>query len=135
MSARWFNPQEEKEALYTALCTLHEQWGTNHMGDACAELHDAAERAEHLLSVLATQQEGRGTAFEIHVLGLQTLVGCAHEELARTERYALERVGQRIVRERASGTALDTIFTLGTILSCPGCEYGLYQVRTRATTQ
>jgi hypothetical protein len=33
------------------------------------------------------------------------------------------------------GSTLDAVFCMGTILSCPGCDEGLYKVTARSTTK
>jgi len=128
------DPQEEKEALYTAICTLHKRRGKSGMVHAFLVLCDAVERAERVLSELEAQAPKRDSVFQIHVLGLGSLVMCGQEEIVRVERYAREVLRDRRATERDCIRGLEAMFPQGTIISCPTCGEGLYKLTTRATT-
>jgi hypothetical protein len=83
------DPVQEKNALCTAIDTLHAQWGKAGMAQAYTALQIAVARAEQALSVLEPHQDKRGIAFKIHVLGLASMVMVAREEIARAELFAL----------------------------------------------
>jgi hypothetical protein len=52
-----------------------------------------------------------------------------------TERdQALREIGRRMAREEIRIAGLDTVFPVGTILSCAACGEGLYKVTARVTT-
>ncbi len=87
------------------------------MAQAYTDLHAAVARAEQALSVLAEQQDRRGIAFKIHVLGLASLVMVAREEIQRAERFALA-VGER--EAAAHPFLLDNPFS-----SHDGCPSGV----------
>jgi hypothetical protein len=82
------DPVQEKDALYGAIDTLHQQWGRRQMAQAYTDLHAAVARAERALSVLEPHQDKRGIAFKVHVLDLACMVMVAREEIARVERFA-----------------------------------------------
>jgi hypothetical protein len=86
------DPVREQDALYVAIDTLHKQWGRRQMAQAYTDLHVAVARAGRALSVLEEQQDKRGIAFKTHVMGLAATVMVAHEEIARTRRFALALV-------------------------------------------
>jgi hypothetical protein len=134
MDTPQFDPATEKNALYTTIAALEKSWGTPGMAQAVADLHTALAHAEHALSALEQETES-DTAFEVHVLGLGFEVMYAREEIQRAEQYALDTLGQRRGREKASREALDTEFLAGTILSCPTCGEGLYKTTTQVTTK
>jgi len=135
MCAPHFDPQAEKDALYTAITHVHEQGDLRQMVHAALALCDAVEHAEHALAVLEPQQETEEIGFQIHVDGLRTLLMYAREELTKAERVALTALGSRRENEKPQRKALDTVFPSGTIISCPECGEGLYKVTIRATTQ
>src|SRR5712692_5204341 len=116
MDAPQFDPATEKDALYTTIAALGKSWGKPGMAHAFSDLCEALVRAEQALSALEQETE-RDTAFEVHVLGLGFQMTYAREEIQRAEQYALDTLGQRKVREKASREALDTEFPAGTILS------------------
>jgi len=111
------DPAQEKEVLYIAIDALHKQWGKPQMAKAYRDLRAAVARAEQALSVLAEQQDRRGIAFKIHVLGLASLVMVAREEIQRAERFALA-VGER--EAAAHPFLLDNPFS-----SHDGCPSGV----------
>lgn len=84
------DPVQEKEILYVAIDTLPQQWGKAEMAEAYIDIHAAVARAEQALSVLEEQQDKKGLAFKIHVLGLAATVMVAREEIQRAEGLALE---------------------------------------------
>jgi predicted RNA-binding Zn-ribbon protein involved in translation (DUF1610 family) len=135
MHAPPYDPQAEKEALYTAINRLHEQEDLWQRVHAVLALSDAIEHAENVLAVLETQQETAEIGFQIHVDGLRTLLLMAREELAKAERVTLTALGKRQEDETSQRTALATVFPAGTILSCPACGEGLYKVTQRATME
>ncbi len=118
------DPAQERAILYAAIDTLHRQWGKAEMAEAYTDLHAAVARAAQALSVLKQQNDKKGVAFQIHVLGLAAMVMVAREELQRAERFALNLLGQRRARKETSRKVLDTVLPGGTIISCPCC--GLY---------
>jgi hypothetical protein len=63
------DPAQEKESLYPAINTLHQQWGKLQMATAYTDLYAAVARAEQALAILEPQQDKNGIAFKIHVLG------------------------------------------------------------------
>jgi hypothetical protein len=97
-----FDPAQEKEWLYTAIDSLHQQWGKAEMTQAYTDLRPVVAGAEQALPVLEEQQDRRGLAFKVHVIGLASMVMVAHEELRRAERFALDTIGQRRAREETS---------------------------------
>lgn len=80
--------------LSAAIGTLLQQWGSHEMAQARAALCDAMGRAEQALALLAKQQDEKGIAFKIHVMGLATLTMLAHEEIQHADRLAREGVRQ-----------------------------------------
>jgi len=48
--------------------------------------------------------------------------------------HAVREIGRRMVKEETRSAGFDTVFPVGTILSCSDCGEGLYRVTIRATT-
>jgi hypothetical protein len=128
-----YDPQAEKDVLYTALNAVHTH------GDLTQEVHvvlalsDAIEHAEHVLAVLEPRQDTAAIGVQIHVDGLRTLLLLAREELTKAEHVVLAILGKRPEDETPRSKALETSFAAGTILSCPCCGEGLYKLTARAT--
>jgi len=87
-----FDPHEEKDRLFNAISTLHEQWGTPSMPQAYRALHRATERAECALAVLEPEEDAHGITFSVHVSGLRILLICAHAEVSRAEAYVSDQL-------------------------------------------
>jgi hypothetical protein len=130
-----YDPQEEKEALYTAITHVHEQGDLRQMVHAVLTLCDAVEHAEHVLAMLEPHQETAEIGFQIHVDGLRTLLLWAREDLIKAERVALTALGRRRENDNPQRKVRETVFPAGTIISCPECGEGVYKVTTRATTE
>jgi hypothetical protein len=64
-----YDPQAEKEALYTAITHVQEHEDWRQRVHAVLALSDAIEHAEHVLAVLEPHQDTAEMGFRIHVDG------------------------------------------------------------------
>ena len=96
-----YDPDQETERLSAALSAVYKHWGTAHMAQAYRTLVQALARAEQTRAALARQQATQGGAFTVQVLGLDSLLQYAREELARIERAAPALVGKKKAKRPA----------------------------------
>ena len=92
---------QESERLSAALRAVYQHWGTRHMAQAYQSLVQALDHAEQTRAALALQQETLESTFTVQVLGLDSLLQYAREEVARIERSVPAVVGKKKTRRPA----------------------------------
>jgi hypothetical protein len=90
-----YDPTQENERLSAALSAVYQHWGTRHMAQAYRTLVQALARAEQTRAALASHQATPGSTLPVQVLGLDSLLQYAREELARIERAAPALAGKK----------------------------------------
>jgi hypothetical protein len=113
--------EAEHERLNTALRAVRKHWGKLGMAHQVMALVEAVAHAEILLPTFETEEDDHGKAFKIRVAGLRALRIIGRNALEHARQLALKEVGNRIAKEEAKTSGLETVIALGTILSCPQC--------------
>ena len=130
-----YDVEAEHERLTTALTRLSEQTTLAAQAKAALTLLAVIDQAERALTQLLPQAASAASAFQVRVCGLRTLTFFAYDSLLH-----VYTAGRNVLNAPRTlpppPTLLDTVFPVGTILSCPHstCGQGLYKVMARATT-
>ena len=134
-----FNPQAETIALYNAINLFRERWEQRRTMNAVFDLCDAIEHAEEVVLELHQCKPDPQSDLALVAINLQLLVAFARCELANVQEEILEEIGHRMATEERQPTerqltvSSSTVLSVGTILSCPQCEEGLYRLTTHAS--
>lgn len=127
-----FTPHAERAALLEAIAEFHVHWSQKHTMDAFFHLADAIGRAEEVIHELRACQPDQHSDLTLAVVNLQILIGAAQKAMADVQHETLEESGHRMATEK-SHRSPEPAVVVGTILSCPQCEEGLYKVIARTS--
>jgi hypothetical protein len=129
-----FNPRTEKTALLNAITLFRDRWEQKRTLNAVFDLCDAIERAEEVVLELHQSKPDPQSDLTLVAINLHLLIGIARNVVAHVQDEMLEEIGHRMATEEHQPTVSSSpVLPVGTILSCPQCEEGLYKVTVRAS--
>jgi hypothetical protein len=79
-----------------ALDELGKHWGKPGMAEDVVTLTSIVTRAEHLLPACEHEEDLHGTAFQVRVIGLRSLLILSRNELERARAFAIAEVARRM---------------------------------------
>ena len=126
-----FIPEKRKKPS-TLPCVAFGALGPNERRTNGLDLCDAAERADEVLRTLE-EQDSMDRDTRLQVVQLKILLRTAKQTLEAVQDEPLAPVIPYPVNEEQE-PMLGTIFPVGTILECPDCGAGLYEVLQEVST-